>query len=141
MDGFLLYRLNFQRVQFLIEDLTQVHDDRLVNLLPQVSAEDLNQGDLQRGDLAVHEDARQVQLHLEAYVDVGSVDGWRPPQRKTPIGNLVQTGTLGVGQLLVLHRLFETGSLLPEETFPCREVRSWKKSKSKTSAILNSFHK
>lgn len=44
--------------------LTQVHDDGLVDLLPQVSAEDLDEGDLERRDLAVHEDARQVQLHL-----------------------------------------------------------------------------
>jgi hypothetical protein len=30
-----------------------------------VRAEDLNHGDLQCRELAVHEDARQVQLHLE----------------------------------------------------------------------------
>lgn len=35
-----------------------------MDLLPQVGAEDLDEGDLERGDLAVHEDARQVQLHL-----------------------------------------------------------------------------
>ena len=33
---------------------------RLVDLLPEVRAEDLNERDLQRGDLAVHEDARQI---------------------------------------------------------------------------------
>jgi len=36
--------------------------------LPQVSTEDLDQGDLQCGDLAVHEDSRQIQLHLETYI-------------------------------------------------------------------------
>lgn len=39
-----------------------------MDLLPQVSSEDLDEGDLQGGDLAMHEDARQVQLHLKAYV-------------------------------------------------------------------------
>lgn len=36
-----------------------------MNLLPQVSPEDLNEGDLQRGDFAVHKDPSQVKLHLE----------------------------------------------------------------------------
>lgn len=48
--------------------LTEIHDDALVNLLPQVSPEDLNEGDLQRGDLAVHKDSRQVKLYLETHV-------------------------------------------------------------------------
>lgn len=29
-----------------------------------MSSEDLDEGDLERGDLPVHEDARQVKLHL-----------------------------------------------------------------------------
>ena len=56
-------------------DLTQIHDDTLVDLLPQVSPEDLDERDLEGGDLAVHEDARQIQLHLEANVDLGQRDG------------------------------------------------------------------
>lgn len=48
--------------------LTEIHDNALVNLLPQVSPEDLNEGDLQCGDLAVHKDSRQVKLHLETHV-------------------------------------------------------------------------
>lgn len=51
--------------------LTEIHDDALMNLLPQVSSEDLNEGDLEGWDLAVHEDSRQVQLHLETYVHLG----------------------------------------------------------------------
>lgn len=39
-----------------------------MDLLPQVSSEDLDERDLQCGDLAVHEDTSQVQLHLKAYV-------------------------------------------------------------------------
>ena len=53
---------------FTISYLTEIHDDALVDLLPQVSAEDLDEGDLQCGDLAVHEDARQVELYLETHV-------------------------------------------------------------------------
>lgn len=39
----------------------------------------------------MHEDSSQVELHLEADVDVGSVDGGRPPEGKPSVGNLVQT--------------------------------------------------
>ena len=53
----------------------QVHDHALVHLLPQVSPEDLDEGYLEGGDLAVHEDARQVQLHLETHIHIGTVDG------------------------------------------------------------------
>ena len=36
--------------------------------------EDLDEGDLEGGYLAVHEDACQVQLYLEAHVHVGSAE-------------------------------------------------------------------
>ena len=39
-----------------------------MDLLPEVRPEDLNERDLQRRNLAVHEDARQVELDLEADV-------------------------------------------------------------------------
>lgn len=48
--------------------LTQVHHDTLVHFLPEVSSENLDERDLQSRDLAVHEDARQVQLHLKTDV-------------------------------------------------------------------------
>lgn len=48
--------------------LTEIHDNALMNLLPQVSPKDLNEGDLQCGDLAVHKDSRQVELYLETHV-------------------------------------------------------------------------
>jgi len=63
-----------------------------VDLLPQVGAEDLDERDLERGDLAVHEDAGQVELDLEAHVDVGAVDGGRPPERKATVRNLTRAG-------------------------------------------------
>ena len=62
-----------------------------MDLLPQVSAEDLNQGDFERRDLAVHEDSSEVQLDLETNVHVGSVDGGGPPKREPPIWNLIET--------------------------------------------------
>lgn len=45
-----------------------------MNLLPQVSPEDLNEGDLQSGDLAVHEDSCQIKLYLETYVHLKTED-------------------------------------------------------------------
>ena len=48
--------------------LAKIHYNTLMDLLPQVSTEDLDQGDLQGGNFAVHEDARQVKLHLKTNV-------------------------------------------------------------------------
>ena len=70
----------------------------------------------------LHEDARKIELDLETNVDVRTVDRRTPPERETTIGDLIETGTLGVRELLVTHRLFEPGRLLPEQTLPCREV-------------------
>ena len=88
MDGLLLNGLYLQCVQLLVEylymwvwslggangrdqaDLTQVHDNALVNLLPQVSPEYLDQRNLQGWNLAVHEDTSQIQLHLKADINL-----------------------------------------------------------------------
>ena len=70
----------------------------------------------------MHEDASQIKLHLETYVDISSVDSGRPPQGESSIGNLVETRSLGMSKFLVLHGLFEARGFLPEETFPSREV-------------------
>ena len=121
MDRFLLHRLDAERLQLLVKHLTEIHHHRLVDLLPQVSAEDLDQGDLQRRDLAVQEDPRQVQLDLEADVDVGSVDRWRPPQSEATVRDLIEAGPLRVRELLELHRLFKSGCLLPKEALPRRK--------------------
>ena len=43
---------------------------RLVDLLPEVSSENLDQRNFESGNLPVHEDARQVELDLEADVDL-----------------------------------------------------------------------
>ena len=87
-----------------------------------MSTEDLNQTDLERGDLAVHEDTGQIELDLETDIYVGTVDSWTPPERESTVRNLVQTGPLSVRELLVSHRLLETGRLLPEQTLPGWEI-------------------
>jgi hypothetical protein len=70
----------------------------------------------------VHEDAGQVELHLEADVDVGAVYGGRPPEGEAAVGDLVEARALGVGELFEFHGLLETGGFLPEEALPCGEV-------------------
>src|SRR5690242_18280404 len=95
-----------------------------MDLLPQVGTENLNQRDFQGWDLSMHENSRQIQLYLEADVNVCSVDSRRPPQRKTTVRNLVQTRTLRVCQLLELHLLLEAAASFPEQTLPRGKVRS-----------------
>ena len=51
---------------------------RLVDLLPEVRSKDLDERNLQRGNLAVHEDARQVELHLEADVHLRGASRFGP---------------------------------------------------------------
>ena len=65
----------------------------------------------------LHEDARKIELDLETNVDVRTVDRRTPPEREPTVRDLVQTGPLRVGELLVPHRLFEAGRLLPEQTY------------------------
>ena len=74
MDGLLLHSLDTQSLQLLVENLTQIHDDRLVNLLPQMGTENLDQRDLERRDLSVQEDTSQIELNLKTNINVGSVD-------------------------------------------------------------------
>ena len=61
-----------------------------------MGTENLNQTDLQSGNLAVHENSGQIQLDLETDVNIRSVDRWAPPQREATVGNLIQTGPLCV---------------------------------------------
>lgn len=73
--------------------LAQVHNDGLMNFLPQVCPENLNERDLKRGNFAVHEDAREVELHLEADVNVRAIDSRRPPKGKASIRDLQDVET------------------------------------------------
>lgn len=70
----------------------------------------------------MHEDTCEIQLYLETHVNIGPVDCGRPPESESSVGNLVKTRSLSVCELLVFHRLFEARRLLPEETFPSREI-------------------
>ena len=56
-----------------------------MDLLPQMGTEDLDQRDLQCRNLTVEEDTRQIKLHLETDVDVGSVDSRRPPEGEASV--------------------------------------------------------
>mmetsp|Transcript_17531 Transcript_17531/g.36310 ORF Transcript_17531/g.36310 Transcript_17531/m.36310 type:complete len:226 (+) Transcript_17531:2049-2726(+) len=124
VNRLLLDVLDLQSVELLIEDLAQIHRDTLVDLLPKMGPEDLDEGDFESGDLTVHEDTGEVKLDLETDVDVGTVDGRRPPERETTVGDLSKTRTLRVRELLVLHALLKARRLLPEETLPSDEVRA-----------------
>jgi hypothetical protein len=74
MDGLLLHGLDTEGLKLLIEDLTQVHHHGFVDLLPQMSTEDLDKRNLEGGNLAVQEDTGQIELDLETNVNVGTVD-------------------------------------------------------------------
>ena len=85
-------------------------------------SEDLDERDFESWNFTVHENTSQIKLDLETDIDIGAVDcGW-PPKSETTIWDLIKTRTLRMCQLLVLHRLFETWSFLPEKTFPGWEV-------------------
>jgi len=62
-----------------------------MNFLPQVSPENLDERYFERGNFTMHENACQIKLHLEADVDIGSIDGRRPPESESSVGNLIQT--------------------------------------------------
>lgn len=60
MDCLLLHCFNLEGVELLIKDLAEVHHHRLVDLLPQVGAKDLNERNLQRRNFTMHEDSSQI---------------------------------------------------------------------------------
>ena len=124
MNRLLLDGLDLQCIHLHVEDLADVHNDRLVDLLPKMGAENLNQRNLQGRYLTVHENSCQVELDLETNIDVGPVDRRGPPKRETSVWNLIETRSLGMGQLLVLHGLLEARCFLPEESLPGGEVSS-----------------
>lgn len=52
---------------------------------------------------------------VRLYAYICSVDRGRPPQSESSIGDLVQTRSLGIGQLLPFHGLLKTTGFLPTE--------------------------
>ena len=102
MYGLFLNVFNLEVIHLLIEQLRQIHRDALVYLLPQVCMKNLYERYFERRDLAVHENASQIQLNLKSNVHVCAVDGWAPPEGESSIWYLTQAGTLRVGQFLML---------------------------------------
>ena len=133
MNGLLLYCFNFKGIQFLVKDLTEIHDNTFMNLLPEMSSKNLNQGYLQSRNLSMHEDSCQIQLYLKTNINIGSIDCRRPPKSKSSIWDLIQTRSLCICQLLVLHGFLETRCLLPKQSFPSREICPLKESVFKNS--------
>jgi len=92
-----------------------------------MGTEYLDQADLQCRNLAVpnqniltssplvrnknkrlHENAGQIELHLETNIDVSTINRRTPPKSESTIRNLVKTGTLCVGEFFISHRFFKT---------------------------------
>mmetsp|Transcript_27924 Transcript_27924/g.90699 ORF Transcript_27924/g.90699 Transcript_27924/m.90699 type:complete len:205 (-) Transcript_27924:4267-4881(-) len=97
-------------------------------LLPKMCTKNLNERDLESGDLSMHEDSSQIQLHLEADVYIRTVDCWGPPKSEAPVWNLIQTRALGISEFLIFHRFLKAACFLPEQTFPCGEICSLEQS-------------
>ena len=76
-----------------------------------------------------------VNLTNDTYI--GSVDGGWPPQCEATVGDLVETGPLRIGQLLVLHALLKTAGLLPEQTLPRGEICALK---VRTNTFFTQFY-
>ena len=89
MDCLLLNTFNLESVLFHIKDLAEIHNDCFVYFLPKMRSENLNQRYFERWNFTVHEDASEVELNLEANVNVGTVDRRRPPKRKASVWNLI----------------------------------------------------
>jgi hypothetical protein len=90
VDGFLLNGFDFQTLHFHVEDLAQVHDQTLVDFLPQMRPEYLYERDFQGGYLSVHENTCQIELHLKSDVNVRAIYGGTPPKCEPTIWNLIQ---------------------------------------------------
>ena len=81
----------------------------------------------------MHKNTGKIKLHLETNIHICTVDGGTPPQSKATVGNLGKTRTLSIRKLLVFHLIFETRCLLPEQSFPCREVTALEQCVLKTA--------
>jgi len=68
-----------------------------------MGSEDLNERNLEGGDLSMEEDTCKVQLNLESNVHVCTIDCRGPPESEATIGDLVETRALSVGQFFELH--------------------------------------
>lgn len=90
-------------------------------LLPKMGPEDLNQGDLERRNLAVQEDTGQIQLHLETDVDVCPVNGL---QQKSVYRTIIFIGRLterGRSQRNYAKEVIPE-EIVPEEVVPLETI-------------------
>jgi hypothetical protein len=71
--------------------------------------------------VSAHENASQIELHLETDINISPIDGRTPPESEATIGNLIETRSLSIGKLLISHRLFESRGFLPEQTYETHE--------------------
>jgi hypothetical protein len=62
-----------------------------MDFLPQMSPEYFDQGYFESGNFSMHEYSRQIELNLKANINIGAINRWRPPQRKSSIGDLSKT--------------------------------------------------
>lgn len=85
-----------------------------MDFLPQVGSKYLDQRNFKSGNFSVHKDTGKIQLNLETNINVGSIDGRRPPECESSVGNLVKTTLLGVGQFFVFHGVFESTGFFPK---------------------------
>lgn len=53
-------------------NLTQIHDNTFMYLLPQMGTEYLDKRDFQSRNFAMHKDSGQIQLHLETYINLSN---------------------------------------------------------------------
>ena len=60
VDGLFLNSLYLKRILLHVKYLAEVHYDSLVDFLPQMGSEDLNERDFKSWNFAVHKDASEV---------------------------------------------------------------------------------
>lgn len=75
----------------------------------------------------MHVDACEVELNLKSYVNISSVNRWRPPKSKSPIRDLVQARPLSMSEFFVLHTFLEATRFFPKQPLPSGEVSPFEK--------------
>lgn len=119
---FILHCFYFQPFQFHVKHLAQVHHNAFMYFLPKVCPEYLDEWYFESGKFAMHENACEVQLHLEPNIHIGPVDCWWPPESEPSVRDLVESWPLGMSEFLVFHTFLKATSLFPEESLPGGEV-------------------
>ncbi|KAF8102925.1 hypothetical protein N665_0190s0042 [Sinapis alba] len=66
MNCLLLNSFYLQSIQLLVQYLTKIHNNTLMDLLPQMGTENLNQRYLQCRNLSMHKNSHQTSVHSSA---------------------------------------------------------------------------